>query len=238
MSQTQNKSGGYRKLQSFNLASIVHLGTIKLCRRYVDGEQGSPGNATDQMVDAARSGKQNIVKGSECANTSAKSEIRSIGYAKSNLIGLQCDLEDCLAKNGELPWSVHTDDHRSVCDIQLDQFECTDDVLHDHGKYLLGQKRKYDRWLEHQNPIATVNALIILVQRVGALLTHQLESLEKGSASNGGTREHAAGAQWTVEGGKAPQCPQCGEAMRQRNSQKGPFWGCSAYPDCRGSRAM
>ena len=70
MSKIFNKSGGYRKLYSFNFATIVHLGTIAFCKRFIPWQEDPLGKVVGQMVGAARSGRINIAEGSERAGTS------------------------------------------------------------------------------------------------------------------------------------------------------------------------
>ena len=80
------------------------------------------------------------------------------------------------------------------------------------------------------------NALIVLVQRTLSLLGKQLQSQEAAFLESGGVRERMTTARLAVRNAAAPECPQCGKPMRKRHSGKGDFWGCSAYPDCRGRR--
>lgn len=75
MSKIYNPSGGYRKLHSFNFASIIHLGTISFCKRYLSWKDDPLGKTLGQMIGASRSGKQNIIEGSERAKTSSETEI-------------------------------------------------------------------------------------------------------------------------------------------------------------------
>ena len=235
-SQIYNKSGGYRKLHSFNFASIVHLGTMSFCKRFVDWKKDPLGKTVGQMVGASRSGKQNIIEGSERAKTSAETEIKLTDVAKASLAELLGDLEDYLASRGQVPWSIHAEEHKELSAVTLDRFEYTDDVLHDYWTFLLAQKCKVDPWLEHEDPVVVANALIVLVQRALSLLGKQLQSLEASFVANGGIREKMTQARVLVRDGKAPDCPECGKPMRKRRSPKGEFWGCSGYPDCRGSR--
>lgn len=236
MSQIYNKSGGYRKLHSFNFATIVHLGTMSFCKRFINWKEDTLGKTVGQMVGASRSGKQNIIEGSERAKTSTETEIKLTDVAKASLAELLGDLEDFLVSRGEVPWSIHAEDHKGVSGIMLDPFEYTDDVLHDYWTYLTGQKRKFDPWLEHRDPVVVANALIVLVQRTISLLGKQLQSLEAAFLERGGIREKMTQARVLARDGEAPECPDCGKPMRKRNSQKGPFWGCSAYPECHGTR--
>jgi restriction system protein len=236
MSQIYNKSGGYRKLHSFHLATLVHVGTMSFCKRFINWREDALGKTVGQMVGASRSGKQNIIEGSERAKTSAETEIKLTDVAKASLAELLGDFEDYLVSRGEIPWSTHTPEHKGVSGIKLDAFEYSDDVLHDYWTFLLEQKRKFDPWLESDDPVVVANALIVLTQRTISLLGKQLQSLEASFLERGGIREKMTQARVLARDGVAPECPECGKSMRKRKSQKGDFWGCSGYPECRGSR--
>lgn len=103
-----NRSGGYRKLHTFNFATIIHHGTVNFCKRYIPWKEDPLGKTLGQMIGASRSGKQNIIEGSERAKTSAETEIKLTDVAKASLSELQGDLEDYLVQKGSIPWSVHT----------------------------------------------------------------------------------------------------------------------------------
>jgi len=117
-----NRSGGYRRLYSFNFATIIHLGTISFVRRFVDWKDDPLGKLAGQMVGASRSGKQNIVEGSERAKTSTETEIKLTDVAKGSLAELLGDLEDFLACRNSIPWSIHSDDYKAVNSITLEPF--------------------------------------------------------------------------------------------------------------------
>ncbi len=236
MSQIFNKSGGFRKLHSFNFATIIHLGTMRFCKRFIDWKQDPLGKTLGQMIGASRSGKQNIIEGSERARTSTETEMKLTDVAKASLAELLGDLEDYLAERGELPWSIQSDEHKAITAIKLVSFEYTDDVLHDYWRYLHAEKRKFDPWLEHEDAVVVANALIVLTQRAISLLGRQLQSQEAAFLERGGIRERMTQARASVRDGDAPDCPECGKPMRKRTSRKGDFWGCSGYPDCRAIR--
>jgi len=239
MSKIFNPSGGYRKLHSFNFATIIHLGTISFCKRYVPWKDDPLGKTFGQMIGASRSGKQNIIEGSERAKTSSETEIKLTDVAKASLNELQGDLEDYLVQKGSIPWSIRNPDHQAVFAIMLDEFEYSEDVLHDYWTYLLGQKKKFDPWLEKRDDIAAANALIVLIQRATGLLGRQLTKLETAFLETGGIRERMTAARLEARAEPAaPQCPECGEPMKQRTSKRGPFWGCGAYPKCKGVRQI
>jgi four helix bundle suffix protein len=233
-----NKSGGYRKLHSFNLATIVHLGTIDFVRRFIDWKDDPLGKLAGQMVGASRSGKQNIVEGSERAKTSTETEIKLTDVAKGSLAELLGDLEDFLACRGSIPWSIHSEDYKAVNGIVLEPFVYTDDTLHDYWTYLHREKAKFDPWLEHADATVVVNALIVLVQRALSLLGKQLQAQESAFIESGGIRERMTQARVAARDTETPFCPECGKPMRRRHSAKGDFWGCSGYPECRATRAL
>lgn len=236
MSQIFNKSGGYRRLHSFNFATIIHLGTMSFCKRFINWKEDPLGKTLGQMVGASRSGKQNIIEGSERAKTSAETEIKLTDVAKASLAELLGDLEDYLASNGEVPWSIHAAEHQAVSAIILDPFVYTEDIIHDYWIYLQREKKKFDPWLEHQSASVVANSLIVLLQRTISLLGKQLQSQEAAFLKGGGVRERMSSARLASRDSPVPNCPECEKPMRRRTSKKGDFWGCAAYPDCRGIR--
>ncbi len=114
MRKIYNQSGGYRKLHSFNFATIIHLGTMNFCKRYLSWKDDPLGKTLGQMVGASRSGKQNIVEGSERAKTSTETEIKLTDVAKASLSELQGDLEDYLVQKGESPGASTTRNTRRL----------------------------------------------------------------------------------------------------------------------------
>ena len=100
MGRIFNTSGGFRKLHTFNFATIIHLGTIGFCKRYIPWKDDPLGKTLGQMVGASRSGKQNIIECSERAKTSSETEIRLTDVAKASLSELQGDLEEAFVAKG------------------------------------------------------------------------------------------------------------------------------------------
>jgi four helix bundle suffix protein len=90
------KHGGYRKLRSFRLAQLVYDVTARFCERYVDRRS----RTCDQMVQAARSGVQNIAEGSQASGTSKKTELKLTNVARASLEELRLDYEDFLRQRG------------------------------------------------------------------------------------------------------------------------------------------
>jgi four helix bundle suffix protein len=90
------KHGGYRKLKSFQIAQLVYDVTVRFCDRYIDKRS----RTHDQMVQAARSGVQNIAEGSQASGTSKKFEIKLTNVARASLEELRLDYEDFLRQRG------------------------------------------------------------------------------------------------------------------------------------------
>jgi len=92
--------GGYRNLKSFQVAQLVYDVTVRFCDRYID-----PRSRThDQMVQAARSGVQNIAEGSQASGTSKKMELKLTNVARASLEELRLDYEDFLRQRGLEMW--------------------------------------------------------------------------------------------------------------------------------------
>jgi four helix bundle suffix protein len=94
------KHGGYRKLLSFQVAQLVYDVTVRFCERYIDRFS----RTRDQMVQAARSGVQNIAEGSQASATSKKTELKLTQVARASLEELKLDYEDFLRQRGMRQW--------------------------------------------------------------------------------------------------------------------------------------
>src|ERR1051326_2605608 len=92
--------GGYRALKSFQVAQLVYDVTVRFCNRYIDRRS----RTHDQMVQAARSGVQNIAEGSVASGTSKKTELKLTNVARASLEELRLDYEDYLRQRGLAIW--------------------------------------------------------------------------------------------------------------------------------------
>jgi len=92
--------GGYRKLKSFQMAQLVYDVTVRFCERYIDRRS----RTHDQMVQAARSGVQNIAEGSKASGTSKKTELKLTNVARASQEELGLDYEDFLRQRGLALW--------------------------------------------------------------------------------------------------------------------------------------
>jgi four helix bundle suffix protein len=96
MSDLIPKHGGYRKLKSFQISQLVYDVTVRFCELYIDKYS----RTRDQMVQAARSGVQNIAEGSQASGTSKKTELKLTNVARASIEELKLDYEDFLRQKG------------------------------------------------------------------------------------------------------------------------------------------
>jgi len=96
-----SKHGGFRHLKSFQIAQLVFDVTVRFCDKYIDRRS----RTHDQMVQAARSGVQNIAEGSVASATSKKMELKLTNVAKASLMELRLDYEDFLRQRGLRLWT-------------------------------------------------------------------------------------------------------------------------------------
>ena len=119
-------SGGYRALRSFQVTTVVYDATVVFCERFVDKRS----RTVDQMVQAARSGRQNIAEGSRASATSSQTELRLVNVARASLDELLLDYEDFLRQHHHRQWTKDDPEARDVRNIgrnhQTDQSEWTD----------------------------------------------------------------------------------------------------------------
>ncbi len=243
-----DKRGGYRKLHSFTFATLIHLGTIRFCKRFIPWKEDPLGKTAGQMIGAARSGRQNIIEGSERAATSKETEIKLTDVARASLAELLGDFEIYLAEKGAIPWSRNNPDRDKFGNIWLSEFEYTDDTLHDYWKYFHRIKTDFDPWLEHADDIVVANAMIVLIQRTMAMLNKQISKQGDAFLEQGGFRERLTSARLAERDKQQvdsdhPVCPECGKSMCKRTAKSGPkvgqpFWGCSGYPGCKATLAF
>ncbi len=92
--------GGYRNLKSFQVAQLAYDVTVRFCNRYIERRS----RTHDQMVQAARSGVQNIAEGSQASGTSKKFELKLTNVARASLEELRLDYEDFLRQRGLARW--------------------------------------------------------------------------------------------------------------------------------------
>jgi len=249
MPELFDKRGGFRRLHSFTLATIVQVETLRFCRRFLTHDQREAatklydpkGRQYDQMTQAARSGRQNIIEGSERSATSKDTEMKLTDVARASLSELRGDFEVFILDRNQLPWSVHSPEAKAVNAISLDSASFGDDMVHESAKHALEQRKKYARWLDDPDAVVVANAMLVILGRALNMLKSQIESQGKAFEETGGFNERLTTKRLEAREKQrppSPDCPLCNKPMRQRKSAKGDFWGCSGFPECKGTRPI
>jgi four helix bundle suffix protein len=238
--------GGYRKLRSYKVAEAVYDATVVFCRRFLTQDR----RMTDQMVHAARSGVRNISEGSGAAATSRKSEMTLTNVARASLGDeLLRDYESFLRQNGLRVWPKDSPRARAMrTRLAADQVEALPPAP--PGAVRLTGLAGLSDFVARAEPELAANAMICAVNQAAYLLKRQIESQGEAFLEQGGFAErlYAGRAQARAsdrsdgsDQSDTPLCPLCGKPMRQRTARKGShagqtFWGCPAFPECRGAR--
>lgn len=163
--------GGYRQLFSYRKAEIIYDGTVYFTNRFFNKYDRTVG----QMVQAARSGKQNIAEGSMASATSKETEIKLTNVARASLEELQIDYEDFLRTN-KLP--IWDKEHKLVARLR----ELNKNT----------PKPTYETFvkaIEHESPEICANTMITLIKITTYLLKQQIKQLETAFIKEGGIRE-------------------------------------------------
>jgi len=170
--------GGYEKLLSYQKARIVYDGTVRFCDRFLDKRD----RTRDQMVQAARSGKQNIIEGSQASGTSKETEIKLTNVARASLEELLEDYRDFLRVQGHEEWSK--EDKRTRRLRELNRRPGAD-------------YEAFRKGIEHPDPVIAANVMIGLIKLTSYLLDRQLRQLEVAFVQEGGLRERMTRARLT-----------------------------------------
>ena len=249
MAEIVGNHGGYRSLYSFGFVGLVYHATTTFCQRNYPFSQDPLGKTSGQMIGAARSARQNIVEGSSRAGTSQETELRLYDVAKGSLAELSGDYEAFLFSRQCAPWSLDEPKAIEFLALRLDKFVASNfsDIRHEYGEYFLRQRQRFAPWLEAEDPIVAANAILLAIDQAGRLLHRQITSLSERVVKEGGFSERLTKARLDYRdfqgnlGNDVPSCPKCGKPMRRRNAKHGPnagkpFWSCSDYPNCNGTR--
>lgn len=227
--------GGYNKLRAYKVAEAVYDATVVFCDRFIDKQS----RTHDQMVQAARSGTRNISEGSGAAATSKKSEMLLTNVARASLSDeLLKDYESFLKQRGLPVWGKDSPKALAM----------RERLKHDEAPGLHPVKQGQARltgltdFVSQAEPELAANAMLCAVNQAAYLLKRLLERQSRDFVEKGGFTERLYEARTqarAVASEDAPACPLCGGEMRKRTAGKGTnagreFWGCSAYPECRG----
>jgi four helix bundle suffix protein len=162
--------GGYKNLLSYQKAEIVYDATVYFCDHFIDKRS----RTHDQMVQAARSGKQNIIEASMASATSKETEIKLTNVARASLEELLADYRDFLRVRSLQEW------HRE----------------HEYALRLRALNRipnatyeTFRKGIENPDPVIAANVIIGLIRVSSFLLDRQIRHLEQAFLQQGGLRE-------------------------------------------------
>jgi len=170
--------GGYRNLLSYQRAETVFDATVRFCTRFLARRD----RTADQMIQAARSGKQNIIEGSMASGTSKETELKLTNVARASLEELLADYRDFLRTRNLRLWDKS--DPRAQAVRKLCRAS--------HVSYAT-----YASHVETGDPETAANTIICLVHQANYLLDQQIRQLEQAFLEEGGLRERMTRARLT-----------------------------------------
>jgi four helix bundle suffix protein len=162
--------GGYQELLSYQKALVVYQATLHFCDRFIDKRS----RTHDQMVQAARSGKQNILEGSQASGTSKEAELKLTNVARASQEELLEDYRDFLRARSAPLW-----DKNSKEALFVRRLGARKDTSYE----------TYRTYLETRPPEVVANIVICLIHQTNYLLDQQLRRLEQDFVKEGGLRE-------------------------------------------------
>lgn len=159
----------YKQLLSYQKTDVIYQITYFFCQKYL-----CKGDRTvDQMVQAARSGKQNIIEGCAASVTSTKTEIKLMNVAKASLRELVEDYEDYLKTHGHRQWQKGSVEYEAMRKLGRE---------HNDAEY-------YMSLIATRPPETIANIAIILLNQADYLLFRQLQKLSEQFLNEGGFSE-------------------------------------------------
>ncbi len=177
------KRGNYKELLTYKKSIIVYDATYHFCERFLKNNF----RMIDQMVQAARSGKQNIIEGSKASLTSTETEIKLTNVARASLEELLEDYHDFLRVRNMTLWDKNCKEARYVRKLAYKPDESYE---------------TYREFLETRPPEVCANIIICLVHQCNYLLNRQIRKLEEDFVKNGGLRERMYKARVNYRKGK------------------------------------
>ena len=161
--------GNYKKLLSYQKTDVIFQLTYYFCQTYL--QKGD--RTVDQMIQAARSGKQNIVEGCMASATSAKTELKLLNVAKASLHELREDFEDYLKTRGHRQWEEGSAELDAMRRIGRE---------HNDGEYFM-------QLAQSRPPETIANMAIVLLKQADYLLHKQIQRLSEDFVQEGGFSE-------------------------------------------------
>ncbi|MCC8036688.1 MAG: four helix bundle protein [Bacteroidales bacterium] len=236
---------GYYFLDAWVMANIIQLATFQFCKRFINKDIDPCGRLYDQMTQAARSVTANIAEGMSRSQTSTESQMRLLDVARASLSELEGDYFFLSMLFHEELWAKSSSYRQGFSSIKLDKPIYTDDWNKEAWTHIIGQKAKFEGWVNHSDMGVCLNSLLILCGRCSAMLQNLIASQHEKFKREGGFTENM-----TVDrleaiktAANGPKCPKCQGPMKKMMAKKGrnqghEFWSCCNYPKCNGSRPL
>jgi len=162
--------GQYRKLLSYRKAEVVYDITVRFCGRFLEKRD----RTIDQMIQAARSCKQNIAEGSQASGTSTETEIKLTNVARASIEELRLDYEDYLRVRDLRLWPKSSREARYIRNLGRSHDESFE---------------TYRAFCETRSAEVVANIALCLIHQATFLLDRQLRRLEQDFLQKGGIRE-------------------------------------------------
>jgi four helix bundle suffix protein len=162
--------GNYRELLAYQKAEVVYDITFRFCHKYLAKDD----RTVDQMIQAARSGKQNIAEGSEFSGTSKEFEIKLANTARASLEELLKDYEDYLRVRDLPLWDKNSKEAKYVRQLG-------------HKSHVTYESLR--EFTETRPPEVVANIAICLIHQANYLLDQLKRRLEQDFIKEGGLRE-------------------------------------------------
>ncbi|HSN78476.1 MAG TPA: four helix bundle suffix domain-containing protein, partial [Anaerolineae bacterium] len=174
--------------------------------------------------------------------------------ARASLDELLLDFEDYLRQRSHRQWQKDDPEALAVRAVGRKLSQTSQNADFDPARHWLA----YASWLEHRDPAIVANTVLCLIHQANYLLDQQITALERQFIADGGYTEQLAAMRRAERARQqksdpagppqspardVPHCPKCGQAMVLRTARQGSnagsqFWGCSGYPDCKGTRQI
>ncbi|HVZ66507.1 MAG TPA: topoisomerase DNA-binding C4 zinc finger domain-containing protein [Lacunisphaera sp.] len=252
---TLEPNDGYRITASFQTTTLIYDATVWFCEKFLDPRS----RPADNMVQAARSGRQNLAKGRRASATSPKMGLRLLNLARASLEELLLDYEDFLRHRRVPQWAPDGAEASAVRAVARAATEDQPDQTRSHDSSDPGEPlrfARYARWLEHADAAVRANAVICLLHQANLLLDREITAQEAACRAAGDHPEPRITGRSDQRTNTAvprrdhgdekdppPACPKCGALMVLRTAKGGKnpgsrFWGCNQYPQCKGTAPL
>lgn len=187
-------SGGYEKLKSFQLARLVYDITVRFVELYIPDDS----RTCDQMVQAARSGVQNIAEGSIDAATSAKLELNLYNVARASLEELKLDYQDYLRQHGMSVWDKDSVLSKEFIRRRISKAaEFKDFIL-----WAEGVSHSVSLRTPPYKSVLVANGVLLLIGTASYFLKQQIDRKANDFLNNGGFAERMCKARLKIRDGR------------------------------------